>query len=109
MLEISNQIGKWPDNVWMGVTVESKNCIDRIDLLKRVKSKVRFLSCEPLLSDLGDLDLNNINWVIVGGESGFKARPMSLKWATNIRDICLKSDIPYFFKQWGGLNKKKSR
>lgn len=108
MLEISEKIGKWPNNVWTGVTVESKSCIKRIDMLKQVKSTVRFLSCEPLLNDLGSLDLERINWVIVGGESGFKARPMSAKWATNLRDQCLKFDIPYFFKQWGGVSKKKT-
>ncbi|MDM8536940.1 phage Gp37/Gp68 family protein [Desulfobacterales bacterium HSG17] len=108
MLQISEKIKKWPENVWMGVTVESKSCIKRIDLLNQVKSTVRFLSCEPLLNDLGRLDLKKINWVIVGGESGFKARPMAPKWATNIRDQCLKADIPYFFKQWGGFNKKKA-
>lgn len=108
MLEISKKVGKWPENVWMGVTVESKSCINRIKLLKQVKSSVRFLSCEPLLNDLGLLNLKKINWVIVGGESGFNARPMRSEWATNLRDQCLASDIPYFFKQWGGISKKKS-
>ncbi|OQY59720.1 MAG: hypothetical protein B6245_05445 [Desulfobacteraceae bacterium 4572_88] len=108
MLQVSKKIGKWPDNVWMGVTVESKSCTKRIDRLKQVKSTVRFLSCEPLLNDLGELDLKKINWVIVGGESGFRARLMSPEWATNIRDQCLKAQIPYFFKQWGGVNKKKA-
>lgn len=108
MLNVSEKIGSWPANVWTGVTVESKSCIERIDTLKQVKSAVRFISCEPLLNDLGILDLRKINWVIVGGESGFKARPMLPLWAKNIRDQCLKADIPYFFKQWGGLNKKKA-
>ncbi|QTA82289.1 DUF5131 [Desulfonema limicola] len=108
MLEISKKIGQWPDNVWMGVTVESKSCTERINMLNKVKSTVRFLSCEPLLNDLGKLDLKKINWVIVGGESGFSSRPMLPKWATSIRDQCLKAEIPYFFKQWGGFNKKKA-
>ncbi len=108
MLKISKKIKEWPENVWMGVTVESRNCVDRINLLKQVRSSVRFLSCEPLLNDLGEIDLEDINWVIVGGESGFKARPMLAKWAINLRDQCVKENIPYFFKQWGGVHKKKA-
>ena len=106
MLDISRKIKYWPDNVWIGVTVESKEYKKRIDLLRKVKASIRFLSCEPLLGDLGKVNLKGINWVIVGGESGPNFRPMESKWATNIRDQCLKKDIPYFFKQWGGYNKK---
>ncbi len=106
MLQISNKIKRWPDNVWIGVTVESKAYKKRIEHLRKVKAPVKFLSCEPLLEDLGKLELNDIDWVIVGGESGFKARPMEKRWVTNIRDQCIKANIPYFFKQWGGVNKK---
>lgn len=108
MLHLSKKISAWPENVWMGVTVESRACIGRIKKLSQVRASVRFLSCEPLLNDLGNLDLDNIDWVIVGGESGFKSRPMKEEWAVSIRYQCLKASIPYFFKQWGGINKKKA-
>lgn len=106
MLEISEEIGYWPDNVWMGATVESKEYEERVESLRKINASIKFLSFEPLLSDLGDLDLDGINWVIVGGESGPKARSMKSEWAINIRDQCLEKNIPYFFKQWGGINKK---
>lgn len=108
MLEISKKIGCWPDNVWLGVTVEDRECIRRIDYLKKVDVSVRFMSCEPLLENLGKIKLEGINWVIVGGESGFKARLMAPEWAISIRDQCSKEKVPYFFKQWGGANKKKT-
>jgi len=108
LLEISNKIGQWPDNVWIGVTVESKKYENRIDYLRSVNASVKFLSLEPLLNHLGVINLKGINWVIVGGESGPRARPMQLEWAINIRDQCLSKNIPYFFKQWGGFNKKAS-
>ncbi|MGE0084867.1 MAG: DUF5131 family protein [Desulfococcaceae bacterium] len=108
MLQLSGKIGKWPENVWTGVTVESSDCKSRIELLREVKSSVRFLSCEPLLNDLGKMDLKKIDWVIVGGESGCRARPMALEWAANLRDQCVEANIPYFFKQWGGIRKKKA-
>ncbi len=108
MVQISEKIGRWPRNVWTGVTVESKDCKSRIDQLKKVRSSVRFLSCEPLIDDLGEVDLKSISWVIVGGESGFRARPMLAKWAISLRDQCLRANVPYFFKQWGGVNKKKA-
>ncbi len=108
MLEISKKIGHWPENVWIGVTVEGKECMRRIDCLREVNASVRFMSCEPLLENLGKIRLEGLNWVIVGGESGFKARSMSPEWATSIRDQCLRENIPYFFKQWGGRNKKKA-
>jgi protein gp37 len=106
MLKISKKVKRWPDNVWLGVTVEAKNYKKRITHLKQVDCAIKFLSCEPLLEDLGELDLNGIDWVIVGGESGPGARPMYLKWATNLRDQCVSMGIPFFFKQWGGINKK---
>ena len=94
---------KIPDNIWIGVTVENKSKgVPRIDYLRTIKACVRFISIEPLLEDLGPIDLTNINWVIVGGESGPRARLMKPEWAINIREICRENGIPFFFKQWGG-------
>ncbi len=90
-----------PENVWIGVTVESSKYKDRIDCIRNLNAKVKFLSCEPLIDDLGVLDLNGINWVIVGGESGNKARPMKEEWLVSIKDQTDKANIPFFFKQWG--------
>jgi len=98
----------WPDNVWMGVTVENADCAYRIDDLREVPSAVRFLSMEPLLSAVEDINLDNIDWVIVGGESGPGSRPIELDWVRNIRMQCQNADVPFFFKQWGGVNKKKT-
>lgn len=98
----------WPENVWMGVSVESKDFRWRIDCLRNVPSKIRFLSIEPLLAEIGQLNLKNIDWVIVGGESGPGARYMDPEWVVNIRDQCLFEDVPFFFKQWGGVQKKKN-
>lgn len=96
----------WPQNVWMGVTVENGDYAFRIDHLRQTGAAVRFLSCEPLLSPLPNMDLDGIDWVIVGGESGPGARPMHHDWVTGIRDQCFVEGIPFFFKQWGGINKK---
>lgn len=90
-----------PQNAWLGTTVESIDNVERIDYLKEKYAAVRFLSCEPLLSDLGKLDLSDINWVIVGGESGPKARPMQKEWVLNIQRQCKEQNVPFFFKQWG--------
>jgi protein gp37 len=90
----------------MGVTVESREFIERVQHLRHCNAKVKFISCEPLLGPILGLDLNRIDWVIVGGESGPKARPMRKEWATSIRDQCSEGAVPYFFKQWGGSNKK---
>lgn len=90
-----------PQNVWLGVTVETNNVKQRIDYLRNIPATVRFLSCEPLLEDLGELDLHNINWVIVGGESGNQARPMKEEWVLNIKEQVDKSGAAFFFKQWG--------
>jgi len=106
MLNISQKIKQWPANAWLGVTVEARKYKNRIDHLKQVNASIKFLSCEPLLEDLGKIDLDGIDWVIVGGESGPKSRAMSPKWVPNIRDQCLAKNVPYFFKQWGGKNKK---
>jgi len=96
----------WPDNVWMGVTVENSDHAVRIDHLRRTNAGVKFISFEPLLSPIRDIDLSGIDWVIVGGESGPKARPMLPQWAMDIRDQCLTTGVSFFFKQWGGINKK---
>ena len=96
----------WPDNVWMGVTVENSDCAVRIEDLRLTGAAVKFLSCEPLLSPIPDLNVDGIDWVIVGGESGPGARPMHHEWVTDIRDQCIVEGIPFFFKQWGGINKR---
>jgi protein gp37 len=98
----------WSPNIWMGVTVENANCAFRIDHLRKTHAAVKFLSLEPLLSPIPCLDLDGIDWVVVGGESGPGARPMKRQWVLQIRDRCRKEGVPFFFKQWGGLDKKKS-
>ena len=95
----------WPQNVWMGVSVEDSRVITRIDDLVEVPAKVRFLSCEPLIGPLDELPLSGIQWVIVGGESGPKARPMKEQWVESIFRQCKKQEVPFFFKQWGGVRK----
>ena len=96
----------WPKNVWMGVSVESERYMHRIADLVQVPAAVRFLSLEPLLGPLPDLPLDGVHWVIAGGESGPGARPMDKAWVLDIRDQCVAADVPFFFKQWGGVNKK---
>jgi protein gp37 len=96
----------WPDNVWMGVSVETLRYTPRIDNLRITSAKVKFLSLEPLLGPLPGLDLSGIHWVIVGGESGPGARPMEEDWVRNILEQCQDAGVPFFFKQWGGVNKK---
>jgi protein gp37 len=98
----------WSPHIWMGVSVENERCADRIEHLRRTPAAVRFLSLEPLLGPIPNLDLGGIDWVVVGGESGPKARPMAIEWATDIRDQCLDAGVPLFFKQWGGKNKKRA-
>lgn len=107
LLELDQYID-WPANVWAGVSVENQDYTFRIEHLRQTNARVKFLSLEPLLGPLLNLDLHNIDWVIVGGESGPGARPIKEKWVTGIRDQCLSSDIPFFFKQWGGFNKKRN-
>lgn len=97
---------EWPANVWMGVSVETDKYRFRIEHLREVPASVRFLSLEPLLGPLPSLDLDGIHWVIVGGESGPSARPMSRVWVEEIRDQCLEAGVPFFFKQWGGRTPK---
>jgi protein gp37 len=96
----------WPDNVWLGASVEDQATLHRISDLAQVPAKVKFLSCEPLLGPLPDLPLSEIGWVIVGGESGIGARPVDRAWVTDIRDQCVEARIPFFFKQWGGRTPK---
>ncbi|MFP5221858.1 MAG: DUF5131 family protein [Acidobacteriota bacterium] len=98
----------WPKNVWMGVSVENGEYAYRIDNLRKVNAAVRFLSLEPLLGSVGKISLEGIDWAIVGGESGPGARPMQEEWVTEIRDQCLQSGVAFFFKQWGGVRKKKA-
>lgn len=99
----------WPDNVWIGVSVEDRKRAARItDLVAVSAARVRFLSVEPLLEAIPDLPLEGIDWVIVGGESGRKPRPMDPDWVLDIRDQCSRAGVPFFFKQWGGRNKKKA-
>jgi len=99
---------RWPSNVWMGVSVETEKYFWRIDRLATVPAAVRFLSLEPLLGPLSNIPLNSIHWVIVGGESGPGARPMQREWVTSIRAQCRRAQVPFFFKQWGGVRKKKN-
>ncbi|MFN3428362.1 MAG: DUF5131 family protein [Candidatus Sericytochromatia bacterium] len=98
----------WPENVWMGVSVEDEKVTARIDHLRKVPASVRFLSCEPLIGPLADLSLAGIHWVIVGGESGPRARPMQQEWVESILDQCRRERVAFFFKQWGGVRKDRT-
>jgi protein gp37 len=98
---------EWTDNVWMGVSVENEKYTFRIDQLRKTGAEIKFLSVEPLLGPIPGMDLRGINWVIVGGESGPGARPLEREWVVSIRDQCLRARVPFFFKQWGGVQKKK--
>jgi protein gp37 len=97
---------EWSSNVWMGVSVESAQYVSRIEHLRRTPARTKFLSVEPLLGPLPALDLTGIDWVIVGGESGHGARPMQESWVLDVREQCLRFGVAFFFKQWGGVNKK---
>lgn len=105
LLELAQAL-PWPEQVWMGVSVEDARVQHRIDDLRKVPAAVRFLSCEPLIGPLQRLDLSGIDWVIAGGESGPGARPMDPDWARSLRDQCARAGVAFFFKQWGGVNKK---
>lgn len=98
----------WPSNVWMGVSVENADYVSRIDHLRRTGAAIKFLSLEPLLGPLNNLNLREIDWVIAGGESGPGARPLDPDWVRSIRDQCVNVDVAFHFKQWGGVNKKKT-
>lgn len=103
--EFSSEL-PWPRNVWMGTSVEDDRVIDRVDILRGIPARIRFLSCEPLIGPLTSLSLAAIDWVIVGGESGPGARPMQEEWVLRIKRLCEELSVPFFFKQWGGVNKK---
>jgi protein gp37 len=103
--ELHKQL-KWTHNIWMGVSVENEKVQGRIDFLQKTGAKVKFLSLEPLIGPLSKLNLNKIDWVIVGGESGHKPRPMNPDWVLDIQAQCEKKEVAFFFKQWGGRNKK---
>ncbi|MCD4700796.1 MAG: phage Gp37/Gp68 family protein [Candidatus Aegiribacteria sp.] len=105
LVEIFNKLEVTP-NIWIGVTVESNRHYDRIDSIRRIRPEIRFVSFEPLLTDVNDVNLSDIDWAIVGGESGPGSRPIKNEWVTAIREKCHKRNIPFFFKQWGGVNKK---
>ena len=107
LLDLSPKL-RWEPNIWMGVSVESDKYTHRIDHLRATDAAVKFLSLEPLLGPLPNLNLDCIDWIIVGGESGPGARPMDPLWVLDIRDQCIRARKPFFFKQWGGVNKKKT-
>jgi protein gp37 len=98
----------WPHNLWMGVTVENNDETNRIEFLRNTGALVKFLSCEPLLSAMPDMNLTGIDWVIVGGESGRSPRLMKPEWVNEIKEQCRQQNVAFYFKQWGGINKKKS-
>jgi len=108
LLELSTKLD-WAENIWMGVSVESEKYQFRIDDLRQTGAAVKFLSLEPLLGPLPNLDLSGIDWVIVGGESGPGARPIQKEWVTSIRDQCSTANVPFFFKQWGGSKQEEGR
>ncbi len=107
LMELSPKL-EWTSNIWMGVSVENSDYTFRIDHLRQTNAQIKFLSLEPLLGPLSKLNLKGINWVIVGGESGPGARPIEQKWIVDIRNQCQRVKVPFFFKQWGGINKKKA-
>lgn len=98
----------WSDNIWMGVTVESGKYLERIDYLRKTGAAIKFVSFEPLLGNIDDIDFKNIDWAIVGGESGVGARPLKQEWVLNIKKQCDRQNVLFYFKQWGGKNKKKA-
>jgi protein gp37 len=97
---------EWPPNLWIGVSVENARVLGRVDDLRQVPAAVRFLSCEPLLGPLEGIQLTGIHWVIAGGESGPRARPMDPQWVADLRDVCAEAEVSFFFKQWGGRTPK---
>jgi protein gp37 len=107
MLELAPEL-VWPENVWAGVTVESSKYYSRLDDLRQVPAAIRYVSVEPMLGPMPDFPVEGIDWIILGGESGPGARPMHKDWVIRIRDRCAKYDIPFFFKQWGGFNRKET-
>ncbi len=104
--ELSREL-RWAPNIWMGVSVENRDYLWRIDHLRRTKAHIKFLSIEPLIGPLGKINLRGIDWVITGGESGPRARPMDAAWVRDVRDQCVRAGVSFFFKQWGGVQKKR--
>ncbi|PKN40961.1 MAG: hypothetical protein CVU60_13115 [Deltaproteobacteria bacterium HGW-Deltaproteobacteria-18] len=96
------------DNIWLGVSVEDQNTTSRVGLINDIKAKIKFVSIEPLIGEIININLDQINWVIVGGESGSGARPMKEEWVLYLKNLCLNREVPFFFKQWGGVRKKKN-
>ncbi|MCY4000342.1 MAG: phage Gp37/Gp68 family protein [Bacteroidetes bacterium] len=107
VLEIENNLD-WSPNIWLGTSIESQRWQFRLQELNKINAEVKFLSLEPLIGPLPDIPVKGIDWVIVGGESGPGARPMEPDWVREIRDVCLQEEIPFFFKQWGGVFKKRA-
>lgn len=107
LLELDKEL-KWSHNIWMGVSVEDKRVTNRIDLLRETNARTKFLSLEPLIGPLPNMNLDKIDWVIVGGESGHNPRPMKADWVIDIQEQCEETEVAFFFKQWGGKNKKKN-
>ena len=109
MLEMDQRgVLNWTENIWMGVTVESDKYYDRVIQLKKSHAKTKFVSCEPLIGKVSFRSLRGIDWIIVGGESGPGSRPMDAEWVLTIKEKCEEANVPFFFKQWGGINKKKT-
>ena len=107
LFELASEL-PWPDNIWMGVSVENADYNYRIENLAQTPAQTKFVSFEPLLGPVGDFPIDDLDWVIVGGESGPGSRPMAEQWALDIKDRCITESVPFFFKQWGGVNKKKA-
>ena len=107
LLEVHEEL-RWTHNIWMGVSVEDERVVERIDHLRGTNARTKFLSCEPLIGPLNNMNLAKIDWVIVGGESGRKPRPMDPDWVLDIQDQCSSAGVAFFFKQWGGTNKKQA-
>jgi len=107
LLELADKL-PWPPHIWMGVSVENEDYTYRIDHLRQTPAHIKFLSLEPLIGPVRSLNLTGMHWIIVGGESGPRARPMHSSWVIDIRDQCRAAGVPFFFKQWGGVNKKRT-
>jgi protein gp37 len=107
LAEVSPHV-MWSDNIWIGVTVENEQNKSRIDMLRTIPARIKFISFEPLLSDVGLVDFDGINWAIVGGESGWHARPMNQEWVLNVKSQCERQGVLFYFKQWGGVRKKQA-
>ena len=107
-LEKLNSFINWTPNIWMGVTVENKSALKRCDILRKCNAHIKFISAEPLLESIAEINLAGIDWLIVGGESGAGCRPLDKQWVVELRDAAIRSDVPFFFKQWGGFHHSKA-